>query len=83
MITSSDLHGIASRTREISPRSQLLYLLALDELREGRPFPSVATLAGALGVSERSVRMLLAELVACGEVVKISPGDWWIARDSV
>jgi hypothetical protein len=73
MITSSDLRGIISRRHEIPPRAQLLYLLVIDDLSDGRPFPSVATLAGTLGVTERSVYMLLADLVACGELPETSP----------
>lgn len=77
MINADDLRGIMSRRREVSPRAQLLYLLVLDEAREGRPFPSIGTLAGALGVTERRVYMMLAELVDAGELVLLAPGEWW------
>jgi hypothetical protein len=78
MINSNDLHGIMSRRREVSPRAQLLYLFALDELRDGKPFPSIGALQGALGVTKRAVYLLLAELVECGEVVKLDRGVFWI-----
>jgi hypothetical protein len=81
-LSSSDVRGIASRRREISPRAQMLYLLVLDDLREGRPFPSTASLAGALGTTERTVRLRLRELVDCGEVVLLARGELWIRRES-
>jgi hypothetical protein len=79
MLTSADVRGITSRRREIAPRSQLLYLLALDDVREGKPFPSIATLAGRIGCSERAVYSRLAELVDCGELVLLGRGEWWPA----
>jgi hypothetical protein len=79
MLTSADVRGIMSRRREISPRAQLLYLLVLDDVRDGKPFPSIATLAGTLGCTERAVYFRLAELVDCGELVLLARGVWWPA----
>jgi hypothetical protein len=80
MLTQDDVKTIMARRRSISPRSQLLFLFVLDEVREGRPFPSVGTMQGVLGVTKRSVYLLLAELVDAGELVLTVPGGWWPAR---
>jgi DNA-binding transcriptional regulator YhcF (GntR family) len=80
MTEVSDLLGIVSRGRALSPRSQILYMLALAAVSEGQPFPSVPALAGQLAIRERRVEQCLAELVAAGEVVKVSPGVWTLVK---
>ena len=72
----TDFLDIVSRGRSISRTAQVLYMLAAREAAESRPWPTVPQLAGMLGVRERRVEQCLAELVAAGELVKVSPGVW-------
>jgi DNA-binding IclR family transcriptional regulator len=76
MIGADELLGIVARGRSLSRSAQVLWMLAAFEASEGRPFPSVPTLAGVLGLAERRVYDLLAELVACGELVEVERGAW-------
>jgi DNA-binding transcriptional regulator YhcF (GntR family) len=72
--------GIVSRGRSLSARAQILHMVALDRVEQGDPFPSIPQLAGALGLRERRVADLLAELVAAGEIVKVGRGVWTFSQ---
>jgi hypothetical protein len=78
--TVDELLGIIWRGRELSPNAKIAYMLGLKAVRDGEPFPSVPVLAGLLGVTERRVEQMLAELVALGELVKVDRGLWALSE---
>lgn len=79
-MTTDELLAIVWRGRSISHSAKLAYMLGLREVSEGRAFPSVPTMAGWLDMTERRVRGVYAELVECGELVKVEPNVWAIVE---
>jgi hypothetical protein len=65
--TASELIGVICRT-DLSPTARLAWQYLRVEQGAGRPWPSFAALAGALGISERWAREMVRELVEGGEI---------------
>lgn len=73
-LTVDELLGILCRT-DISPSARIGWQYLLAEQRAGRPWPSLARLGVALGVTERWAREIIRELIAAGEIHKPEYGQ--------
>ena len=65
--TADELLGILCRT-DLSASARLAWQWLLVETRAERPWPSLARLAGTLGVTERWAREVVRELCEAGEL---------------